>query len=92
MNRTTKVAVVLIGYALAVVAAVIAGYAYEAAVNKPGADTSGGMYAFGSAMAALVPTGLALWFIRTSEPAWRVLSRLGLAFAITGPLCGALFL
>ncbi len=100
MNRMTKVAVVLIGYALSVVAAVIAGYAYEAAVNKPGVDTSGGMYAFGSAMyvftalgvAALVPTGLALWFIRKSEPAWRVLSHLGLAFAITGPVCGALFL
>ena len=100
MNRTTKVAVVLIGYALAVVAGVIAGFAYEAAVNKPGVDTSGGMYAFGSSLqifgafgvAALVPTGLALYFIRKSEPAWRVLSRLGLAFAITGPLCGAFFL
>ena len=99
MNRTTKVAVVLIGYALAVVAAVIAGFAYEAAVNQPGVDTSGGMYAFGSAMyvfgafgvAALVPTGLALWFIRKNEPAWRVLSRIGLAFAVTGPVCGACF-
>jgi hypothetical protein len=95
-----KVAVVLIGYVLAVVAAVFAGYAYEAAVNKPGVDTSGGMYAWGSALqiftafgvAALVPTGLALWFIRKSEPAWRVLSRLGLAFAITGPMCGACFI
>ena len=99
MNRTTKVAVVLIGYALAVAAAVIAGYAYEAMVSKPGVDTSGGMYAFGSSLqifgafgvAALVPTGLALWFIRGNELAWRVLSRIALAFAVTGPMCALFF-
>ena len=42
------------------------------------------MAAFG--IAALVPTGLAFWWLRKHEAVWRWLSRVALAVAASGPL------
>ena len=100
MKPFTKLALVILGYAAAFGAAMLAEHLYELRVNQPGVDTSGGMYAFGSSMqfvavlgiASLVPTGLALYFIRGSEAAWRLLSRLALAVAVTAPMFGVFFL
>ena len=39
-------------------------------------------------VASLVPTGLALYVVRGSERAARVISRVGMAVALTAPLCG----
>ena len=96
MKRTTKRAIVLAGYALAIVAAVIAGCSYKAGVPTPSGVTSAGNIAFerwlrvfgAFGVASLVPTGLALYFGRGSERAARVISRVGMAVALTAPLCG----
>jgi hypothetical protein len=92
MVRRTKIALVLGGYALAVVAAVVAGWLYDAWAARQTFDTSGGMYAGGQLLqalgafllVALAPTALALWFLRGNELFWNAVAVAALAFAATG--------
>jgi len=74
MARRTKIALVLAGYALAVVAAFVAGWLYDLRVSKLPYDTSGGMYAGGQLLQSLAAflvvafatTLLGLWFLLRS--------------------------
>lgn len=94
MSRWLKIAAVLVGYLLALVAGGVAEWRYEARVSSLPHDTSGGMYAWGALMAALaaflvaslVPTLLGLWFLRRHERFWKGVALLSLAFAGAGLL------
>jgi hypothetical protein len=94
MTRAAQIAVVLGGYAAAIAAAVVAAWAYNWRVAKLPYDTSGGMYAGGEMMSsvaaflcvALVPTLLALWFLRANERFWNVVAVASLAFSAVGLL------
>lgn len=91
-GRTRKVLIVCAGYALAVLAGVAASTLYNFRVSKLPYDTSGGMYAFGDLLqttaaflgVALIPTALALWYLRTSWRLWHVIAVCSLGFAIAG--------
>jgi hypothetical protein len=62
-------------------------------------QASSGMYAFGDAMifvgvfgtCALLPTGAALYFLRPYSRFWTVISRLGIAVAVTGVTAAVVF-
>jgi hypothetical protein len=92
MSRLAKVGVVSAGYVAAIAAAFVAAQLYNARVSALPYDTSGGMYAGGemlSAIAAflvvaLVPTLLALWYLRGHERFWDAVAILSLAFAAVG--------
>jgi hypothetical protein len=92
MKPAAKVALVLGGYVLAVVAGVVASYLYNARVSALPYDTSGGMYAGGELLfstavflaVALVPTLLALWFLRGQRRLWWAISLGSLGFAVAG--------
>lgn len=92
MKRSAKVGLVLGGYVAAIVAGGVASALYNARVAALPFDTSGGMYAFGelsSSLAAflvvaLVPTLLALWFLRRHEGFWNAVAIASLAFAGVG--------
>jgi hypothetical protein len=94
MNRWAQIGVVVAGYAAAVAAAVAAAAVYDARVSALPYDTSGGMYAGGEMLSslaafllvALVPTALALWFLRRHERFWNVVGVASLAFAVAGLL------
>ena len=94
MGRAARIAVVVAGYAAAIGAAAIAAWAYNWRVAAFPYDTSGGMYAGGEMMCslaaflcvALVPTLLALWFLRGNEKFWNVVAVASLAFAVVGLL------
>ena len=94
MSRWAKVAVVAGGYAVAVVAGLAAGWLYDARVSKLPYDTSGGMYAGGEMLSslaaflvvALLPTLLALWFLRRNTRFWNVVAIVSVAFAGAGLL------
>jgi hypothetical protein len=94
MNRWLGVAAVLAGYLLALAAGGVAGWWYDVRVSSLPYDTSGGMYAAGQAMAALgtflavslLPTGLALWFLRPYPRFWKGAAVAALAFAGAGLL------
>jgi hypothetical protein len=70
----------------------VAAWLYDARVSALPYDTSGGMYAAGESLAALgvflpaalVPTLLALWFLRGHHGFWRLVAGASLAFAIVG--------
>jgi hypothetical protein len=67
--------------------------------NPADAQAASGMYAFGDsflflavfAVASLVPTGAALWFLRPYRRFWAVVSAIGLTVAITGVSAAILF-
>ncbi len=92
MARLAKVGIVVGGYVAAVIAAVIAAQLYNARMAAMPYDTSGGMYAGGEAitslavflMVALVPTLLALWFLRGNERFWNTVAVASLVFAVVG--------
>src|SRR5262245_12921663 len=92
MRTRAKVGIVLAGYLLAVLAGILAGWAYDWRMSKMPYDTSGGMYAGGEMLAflaafltvALVPTVLGLWFSRRSRVLWAATSVAALAFASVG--------
>jgi hypothetical protein len=94
MSRWAKVGLVSAGYLLAIAAAGVAGYLYNARLSALPYDTSGGMYAGGEAMlvlavflgTALVPTLLGLWFLRGNRTLWQVVGMASLAFASAGLL------
>lgn len=92
MKRWSKLGMVLGGYVLAVVAAAVTGWAYDARLRALPYDTSGGMYAGGQMLAALaaflvvalVPTLLALWFLRRHLVFWNGVAITSIAFAAFG--------
>ena len=92
MSRWGKVGIVLGGYGLAFVAALVAGHLYNLRVSAFPYDTSGGMYAAGEAMSslgaflvvALAPTLAAFWFLRGSPRAWLTIAVGSLGFAVLG--------
>jgi hypothetical protein len=93
MKPLGKAGIVAAGYAAAFALAFGVTYlrmmAYE---NDPIAQASSGMYAFGDALlfvftfgvAALPPTGLALYFLRPVQRFWNVIAVGALLFASTG--------
>src|ERR1043165_2469660 len=94
MSRLTKTVIVVAGYVSAVLAGFLAAHAYNARVATLPEDTSGGMYAAGEAMSsaaaflvvALVPTLLALWFLRRHKGFWNAVALVSVAFAGAGLL------
>jgi hypothetical protein len=100
MKPFSKVGVVAVGYVVAWLIASAAVAIRVAHTSGPEAQASSGMYAFGDAflfvtvfgVAALVPTGTALFFLRPYRQFWTVLSAVGLGVAVTGVTAAALFL
>ena len=98
MKTLVKIGVVLAGYVVAVLAAGAAVDVRIANTSGPDAQASAGMYAFGDGLlfvavfgvAALVPTGLALYFLRPFRWFWTVLSASALAVAVTAIPAAAL--
>ncbi len=94
MGRAAQVGIVVVGYGAAVGAAALAAHLYNLRVAALPYDTSGGMYAGGEMMSslgaflavALVPTLLALWFLRRHERFWNGVAIASLAFAAAGLL------
>jgi hypothetical protein len=97
MKPTAKVGIVVTGYVAASAAGGVAGHLYDVRMAAQPYDTSGGMYAGGEMMAelaaflpvALVPTLLALWFLRDHRGVWTAVGLASLAFALAG-LAGVL--
>ena len=94
LSRGARIGLVCAGYGLAIVAGVVAGYAYNARMSAMPYDTSGGMYAAGEFMTALgaflvvalVPTLLVLWFQRRNGTLWLSIAWASLGFAGLGLL------
>lgn len=94
MNGWAKTGLVVGGYAAAVVAGYAASWSHDRWLSAQPYDTSGGMYAAGVAMTglgaflivALVPTLMALWFLRRNKIVWNVIALLALGFAVVGLL------
>jgi uncharacterized protein YybS (DUF2232 family) len=99
MRTLAKVGVVVGGYVAAVLVASAAVAIRLARTSGPEAQAESGMYAFGDlvlfvaifGVAALVPTGAGLFFLRPYRRVWTVLSILGLGVAITGLAAVVLF-
>jgi hypothetical protein len=92
MNRWTKLALVLAGYALAIASSIVSVLVYDSRFTPADNQAMGGMIAGGEMMLAgavfcalsLPPTGLALWFLRGSRRFWSAFSAAGIAFAVAG--------
>jgi hypothetical protein len=92
MRTSVKVVLVAFGYvgAFLVAAGVVALHA--AWTNGPDRQAYSGMYAFGDSflflgvfgVAAVPPTGTALFYLRPYRPFWRVISTLAAVIALTG--------
>lgn len=99
MNPLLKVAVVVGGYIGAALIASAAVAIRMATTRGPDAQASSGMYAFGDVLlfvavlgvSALVPTGVALFFLRPYRRFWTVASALALAVAVTGAMAAIVF-
>jgi hypothetical protein len=92
MKPSLKVGLVVAGYVAALLVASAAVGVRLASTSGPDAQAASGMYAFGDlvlfvavfGVAALVPTGAALFFLRPYRPFWTVLAAFGLGVAVTG--------
>jgi len=92
MNRWIKLGIVLAGYVLAFVTSFFMTALYDREFSPEDNQTMGGMIAGGEMMyssavfllLSLVPTALALWFLRSSRRFWSAFSSAGLIFAIVG--------
>lgn len=90
MKPIAKISVVGAGYVVAIILASMA-VALHVLVSGPDAQAAGGMYAFGDSVlfvavfgvAALLPTGAALFFLRPYRAFWYAISGLGLIVAVT---------
>jgi len=98
-SRWKKIALVLAGYLLAVVAGVVGTMLYDLRFSEADQQASGGMIAFGElmfgagvfAVVSAAPTALALWFVRRHRGTWEWFTIASLVFAVVGVL-GALTL
>lgn len=92
LSGLSKLGLVAGGYLAALALAALALVAHVMATSGPDRDASSGMHALGDALvfivafalASVVPSGLALHFLRASTWAWPVFSGLGLTVAATG--------
>ena len=92
MNRWMRLALVLAGYVLALAASTVSVMLYDRGFPPADRQAMGGMIAGGEMMlggavfclVSIVPTGLALWFLRGSRRFWSAFSVAGPAFAIAG--------
>jgi len=92
MTRAKRVLVVLAGYVLALVASAGVVALYDIRFTAYDNQTMGGMIAGGEMMlgagvffvASLLPTGLALWYLRRSRAFWSAFTFAGIAFAVLG--------
>ena len=92
MNPWVRLALVLAGYTLALAASAVSVALYDRGFSPADSQAMGGMIAGGEMMLggavfcllSLLPTGLALWFLRGSRRFWSAFSVAGLAFAIAG--------
>lgn len=92
MSPWKKLALVIGGYAMALALAVLSVAIYDLRFSEADNQAMGGMIAGGEMMlgfavfclVAIVPTGLALWFLRGNRRIWSAFSAAGLAFAIAG--------
>ena len=99
MNASLKVGVVVGGYVASFLVASAAVSIRLANTSGPDAQAASGMYAAGDALlfaavfgvAALVPTGAALFFLRPYRRFWTVLSTFSLGVAVSGLAGVALF-
>lgn len=99
MNRLVKIGVVLSGYVVAFVVASEAVAIRIAHTSGPDAQASAGMYAFGDAVLfvavfgvlAIIPTALALYFLRSYPTIWTVLGAAAVVFAVTGFLATVVY-
>lgn len=99
MKPSLKVAVVVGGYVAAFCLAVALVAIHVAFTSGPAAQASSGMYAFGDAVlfvgvfgtAALVPTAVALWFLRPYRRFWVALAALALTLALTAVAAAVVF-
>lgn len=95
-----KTGLVLAGYAAAVLAAMAAVAVRLSNTQGPDADASAGMYAFGDGLlflavfgaVSLVPTGMALYFLRPYRWFWVALSVAAMVLAATGVAAGVVLL
>jgi hypothetical protein len=101
MSKLFKLGLVLLGYVLAFVAAYIISWLRERALQEMDpAQFSGGMQAFGDMLfflglfgaLSLIPTAMALWFLRPFLKFWNFLSIAALYMASTAPVAVILFL
>lgn len=89
-----KLGVIFAGYATAFLLTCAFFYVRELVMPQDPSQASGGMQAFGDLMLflgmfgvlSLIPTGLALYFLRSHAGFWTLFSILCLAFACTGPV------
>jgi len=92
ISLPSKISVVICGYIMALLAASAAVWVRMAFTDGPDAQASSGMYAFGDAvvfigtfgLCALVPSGAALFLLRSCNRFWGILSLLGLVMGTTG--------
>lgn len=99
MKPALKIGLVAAGYVAAFLIASAAVAVRVANTSGPDALASSGMYAFGDSylffvvlgLAALVPTGAALYFLRPFRRLWVVLSTLSLGMALTGAAAALLY-
>jgi hypothetical protein len=92
LKRSSKIALVVAGYVVAVLVAAMVINIYVTATDTPDRQTYGGMFAFGDSLvflaafglAAIPATGAALFFLRPVHSFWRVLSIAALTLAATG--------
>jgi hypothetical protein len=91
LSTLAKVGTVVGGYLAALAFSIGVAYLYIEATSGPERDAAGGMYAFGDSMvflaalgiASLLPTGLALVFLRRNRIFWIGCCVLALAIAST---------
>ena len=92
MSRWAKIGLVVAGYVAAIAAGAGAGWLYDVRMSELPYDTSGGMYAGGQLLASLgaffvvslVPTVLALWFLRRHHGFWNTVAIVSVGFALSG--------
>jgi hypothetical protein len=92
MNRWIKLGIVLAGYPLALLVSIVAVAIYDRQFTAADNQQMGGMIAGGEMMygagvfllLAAIPTGLGLWFVRTSRSFWTAISNLSIGFAAIG--------
>jgi hypothetical protein len=100
MRPLAKVTLVGLGYIGALAIAFAAVSLYIASTNSPDRETYAAMFAFGDSLlflaifgvAAVLPTGAALFFLRPYRPFWRALSITAIVIATSGVAAFCVFL
>lgn len=99
MKTPAKIGLVAVGYVAAILVATAAVAIRTALTPAAVEQASSGMYAFGDSLlfigvfsvVALIPTGMALFFLRPYRRFWQIVSGLALAVAVTGVAAAVIF-